>query len=150
MLPPRRAQTLTTLYQAPIALGCEERRLPSPFTLSMPFIPTTFTRSRQTLHLPRQTIHDPSGDSPLPSDFAGLWSVAFESYRLSLKGDLRDHSTSLIRDMEKCTTYEEILGVLRNTSERLNENRRGSSKARALRETMTPIVRGLSVISTLR
>lgn len=147
---PRGLWTLSTLHRAPIASACEECRLSSPFTTSMPSIPSMI-RSDRSRRAPSTRLQEiptpaPAPDPPLPSDLNGLWSVAFEEYRQSLKGNLRDQSAALIRDMKHCTTCDDILSVLRGTSKHLRASRRGGRKSQALRDTMAPIVRGLSVI----
>ncbi|VDC03062.1 unnamed protein product [Peniophora sp. CBMAI 1063] len=87
-----------------------------------------------------------SSGSEHPPDLEELWNDALDQYRSSLSIDPRDQGLAFVRDLERCTSSDDILDYLQDTSECLSDRRQGSKASRALRKSLKPLIRGLSVI----
>ena len=114
-------------------------------------LPLRWSRSRSRQKDSPQRQDSPAlsvikSDSPLPSDFKGLWDAAYKSYQYSLERDLRQKSIAITDELKDLETPDDILRVLSTKLTLLSDDRKGSAKSQAIRTLIKPIVRGLSVV----
>ena len=93
----------------------------------------------------------PSTDNATPSsskqpivDIDDLWNAALAQYNSFLNVDLSSWST--LKDLQRCSTAEQILDVLQDTSECLHKRRQGGRTSRVLRDVLKPVIHGLIAI----
>ncbi|KZV75327.1 hypothetical protein PENSPDRAFT_106637 [Peniophora sp. CONT] len=87
-----------------------------------------------------------SQQTPSTGDIGDLWKAALHEYHQLLHIDLRDKDAPFVRALEPCSTSDEVLEVIQNTSSFLNDRRLGKKQSRAIRRALKPLVHHLHII----
>ena len=93
-----------------------------------------------------QQSSDALHETPTLTPLQDLLRSALDKYHLSINVSLAHTEDPIVRSLESCTTVDEILVALGNTSQSVMKKRQGSARSQRLREVLKPLVHGLGVI----